>query len=226
MARVTKAFSLVVALLTVVAQVTITGVVTAMASEGGSRALASPESQAPPCTDAPPMVACPVDCSANAEVSIDELITGVTIALGLQPVDRCTHADIDGNGEVTVNELVQGVSMLLDGCPIPEGALYEARACEQPFRVWVQNPGVIAEAERILRGATPQKIIVGELRCGHGNFNGPWHWHLDPRTVEFAEVAMELCDGCPDFVERDLSYWLETVRRYCPWSTQLVRRVR
>lgn len=199
---------------------------------GGVMALSLPadnrmssESRIAACMDAPAMDACAVDCDANAEVTIEELVAGVAIALGLQPVARCPHADVDADGQVSVEELVRGVRMGLEGCTRKGGALYEFRACGQPFRVWMIDPAVIAEAERMLRGTEPQRIITGELRCGNGNFNGPWHWHLDAGSIAFAEVTIELCDGCPDFVDAELAYWLETVKRYCPWSAELVRRV-
>jgi hypothetical protein len=36
------------------------------------------------------------------------------------------------------------------------------------------------------------------------------------------EVTMELCDGRPSDVERDLDYWVDSVGRFCPWSSALV----
>jgi hypothetical protein len=38
-------------------------------------------------------------------------------------------------------------------------------------------------------------------------------------------AAIELCDGCPQMVEDDLDYWVETVGRFCPWSTRVLERV-
>jgi hypothetical protein len=40
--------------------------------------------------------------------------------------------------------------------------------------------------------------------------------------MSFAELAIELCDGCPAHIEADKPYWLETVREYCPWSARVV----
>ncbi|MEO3993764.1 MAG: hypothetical protein QN229_05640 [Desulfurococcaceae archaeon TW002] len=41
---------------------------------------------------------------------------------------------------------------------------------------------------------------------GDGGFNKSWGWHLDPDTVEVADVTIELCDGMPSFVESELDY--------------------
>ena len=49
------------------------------------------------------------DCDGNGQVSVDELVLGVTIALGMEPLDVCLAADGNGDGNVTV-ELSQGDS--------------------------------------------------------------------------------------------------------------------
>ena len=174
-----------------------------------------------------PISACVGDCNQDAEVSIDEIVTGVAIALGLSPLPTCTHMDRDGQGDVTIDEIIAAVRAALEGCPLDRGAIYEVRACDdERFRILLVDPQATQLAERILAGEEPQKIVIGDLRCGSGNFNGPWNWHLEPATVGFADVTIELCDGCPSFVETELEYWLDTVRRYCPWSAELLRRVR
>ena len=60
---------------------------------------------------------CVGDCTGNGNVSIDDLIRGVNIALGKQPLSSCTALDRNNNGEVSVAELVQAVGAALDGCP-------------------------------------------------------------------------------------------------------------
>lgn len=56
------------------------------------------------------------DCNGNGEVTVDELITGVNIALGAAPLGSCPRFDTDGNGMVTVDELVAAVNAALNGC--------------------------------------------------------------------------------------------------------------
>ena len=63
--------------------------------------------------------ACPGDCDGDGDVSINELIIGVNIALGAQPVTACAAMDSNADGTVTVNELIRAVSMALNGCPAP-----------------------------------------------------------------------------------------------------------
>jgi hypothetical protein len=61
----------------------------------------------PPCTG---------DCSGDGAVTINELITGVNIALGNQTLGVCPAFDANGDGEVTINEIIQGVTAALTGC--------------------------------------------------------------------------------------------------------------
>jgi hypothetical protein len=68
-------------------------------------------------TPIPPTPAvCVGDCDDSGTVTVDELIRGVNIALGLVPLDNCGSFDANGNGGVTVNELVQAVNAALEGC--------------------------------------------------------------------------------------------------------------
>jgi hypothetical protein len=63
--------------------------------------------------------ACPGDCNRGGDVSIDELITSVNIAIASTPVDGCAVADGNADGLVAINELIAAVSASLDGCPAP-----------------------------------------------------------------------------------------------------------
>jgi hypothetical protein len=61
-------------------------------------------------------VTCVGDCGGNGDVTVDEIVTGVNIALGTLPVGQCLAFDPSGNGEVTVDELIAGVNNALVGC--------------------------------------------------------------------------------------------------------------
>ena len=69
--------------------------------------------------NAPHIAFCTGDCNADGQVTIDELITAINIALGNAPLSACLEADTDGNGSVEVNELVIGVQSALQGCGAP-----------------------------------------------------------------------------------------------------------
>ncbi|MBX3025537.1 hypothetical protein KF840_11590 [bacterium] len=60
---------------------------------------------------------CPGDCNGDKQVAINELIIGVNIALGAQPVSACPSFDTNGDGSVAINELIGAVNAALSGCP-------------------------------------------------------------------------------------------------------------
>lgn len=60
--------------------------------------------------------ACAGDCSGDEQVTVDELVTAVNIALELRPVADCVAIDGNGDHQVTVDELVTAVNRALTGC--------------------------------------------------------------------------------------------------------------
>lgn len=60
---------------------------------------------------------CVGDCSSDTNVTVDEIVTCVNIALGTSAVDTCTQCDGDGGGSVTVDEIITSVNNALNGCP-------------------------------------------------------------------------------------------------------------
>jgi len=72
---------------------------------------------APPVSGA--AVGCVGDCDGDDRVTIDEIVTGVNVALGSLSLDRCRSFDCDGNGEVTVDCLIRAVIGALNGCAPP-----------------------------------------------------------------------------------------------------------
>ena len=55
----------------------------------------------------------PGDCNKNGVVSIDELVTGVSIALKKINISVCPEIDINNDGNVSIDELIQGVNSAL-----------------------------------------------------------------------------------------------------------------
>ena len=106
-------------------------------------------------------------------------------------------------------------------------AIFQVRACRgsrrapdgEVFQILLRNSDVIAQA-RALVGAGNRRIVAGTLAPGNGGFNAPWSWHLDPDTVAFPEVAIELCDGCPSDVEANGGHWGSG--SFCPWSSEII----
>lgn len=127
----------------------------------------------------------------------------------------------------TVAGIVASVGCSSPGAPTRAEAIFQVRACRgsrtapdgQVFRILLRDSSVISQA-RALVGAGGRRIVLGRLAQGNGGFNTPWNWHLDPDTVSFPQVAIELCDGCPSDVEASgVSYGAGT---FCPWTSEII----
>jgi hypothetical protein len=66
---------------------------------------------------------CVGDCNGDHQVTVNELIQMVNIALGTADVSTCLAGDANGDGEITVNEIVAGVNNALNGCTPQAGDL-------------------------------------------------------------------------------------------------------
>lgn len=127
--------------------------------------------------------------------------------------------------------LALGIFIILAGCSNQDsnenGRLFVVRVADERFVIKLLTQEQIEVAEAILEGMIPQKIVIGTLADGNGGFNHDplsgrsWSWHLVPETVSFADVAIELCDGKPSDIEENKQYWIETVRQFCPWGSQI-----
>ena len=77
---------------------------------------ATPVSPTPTETPPPPPQ-CLGDCNEDGQVTVDEIVTLVNIALGSTSISMCPNGDFDGGGTVTVDEIVTALNFALDGCP-------------------------------------------------------------------------------------------------------------
>ena len=105
-----------------------------------------------------------------------------------------------------------------------DGILATFDVAGERFRVWVTNRRTIEQIRDLQKGTSQATIPNGRILRGRGagRHNRPWHWHLDPRNIEMAENAIEVCDARPSYVEENRDYFVDQVGRYCPWSARLV----
>jgi hypothetical protein len=83
-------------------------------------ALALFSAAGPPATASATSVGfCVGDCNGDGAVTVDELIRGISIALGNRPLNDCPTFDPSDDGLVTVDEIVSAVANGLSGCPTP-----------------------------------------------------------------------------------------------------------
>ena len=106
----------------------------------------------------PPSVACSGDCNSDREVTIDELLTGVGIALGYRPPRDCPAIDFDADGAVSVDELVRAVGHALLSCTFERPGCHDAVEC-MPGSTCVP-PGIAAAC-----GACPATECQTDIDC-------------------------------------------------------------
>jgi hypothetical protein len=80
---------------------------------------ATPTASATPTLSATPTstpIPCTGDCNTDGQVTIDELLTAVNIALGNIPASTCEAGDANRDSEITVDEILTAVNNALNGC--------------------------------------------------------------------------------------------------------------
>jgi hypothetical protein len=61
-------------------------------------------------------VPCVGDCRDDGEVTVDDILVMVNIALGTAPITVCPAGDGNGDGQITIDDLLVAVNNALDGC--------------------------------------------------------------------------------------------------------------
>jgi len=64
-------------------------------------------------------VQCAGDCDHDGVVTVDEIMTGTSIALQLMPHSACPEADVNNDGSVTVDELIAAMNAATGSCRQP-----------------------------------------------------------------------------------------------------------
>ncbi len=139
------------------------------------------------------------------------LLTGSVVAVpGLAVPANSAHA-----AKPNINKLLK---------TLKTGALATFRVNGETLRVWTVNTKTIKDLKALKAGTSNAHIPNGRIfrGAGKGGYNKPWSWHLDPRDIQMAEVTTEACDGRPSYVEAHVAEFVDNVKRYCPWSAQLI----
>lgn len=86
------------------------------------------------------------------------------------------------------------------------------------FIIQLTDPAKIDAARKMMRGEIPTPgWIYGRLAEGDGGYNRDfgsnrrWTWHLEPDSIDFAEITAEALQTLPSFIEDDKTYWLGTM---------------
>ena len=118
--------------------------------------------------------------------------------------------------------VLMALAALLHACsddPSDVEAEFVVSAGDETFVMRVRDPETIRLAQENIERRN-QRFPIGPLLRGDGGFNAPWSWHFDPAEVRMTELAIEVCDGRPSYVEAHLADF----PTYCPWGARVIRR--
>jgi hypothetical protein len=109
---------------------------------------------------------CVGDCNGDGMVSINELILGVNIALGLQPPSACP-AFQNAQGVVDIAQLIKGVNNALNGCPSGNPTPTPTPTTGTD-RIYVVDPGILLAPPMGMCTGSSEPNCTVSADCGPG----------------------------------------------------------
>jgi hypothetical protein len=91
-------------------------------------------------------------------------------------------------------------------------------AGSEQYKIEITDPANLEIARNLLAGNEGPKIPNGIVIRDDPSVNEGYSWHIDPDSLEFADVTTEVCDGLPSDVENEII----TSEYYCPWAAEVV----
>ncbi|MFK0255003.1 calmodulin-binding protein [Streptomyces sp. NPDC090445] len=97
------------------------------------------------------------------------------------------------------------------------------------FVIKLTDPARIRQARDILSGVDTENVgVMGTIVKTPAAYNKPWKYHLDPNSVTFFGMAMEVCDANISYVNDHLGEVggaLLPRSTWCPWHSKLTREL-
>jgi len=79
---------------------------------------------------------CLGDCNGDEIVTVDELVSMISIALGERDLIDCKSGDADASGSIEVDEIIRAINHALSGCPDVEPRPFKTRI-DHPFEPYL-----------------------------------------------------------------------------------------
>lgn len=97
------------------------------------------------------------------------------------------------------------------------------------FVIELRDEEKIAHARRIVSGQETNRVHVhGRIVKRPASYNPRFSYHLDPNTINFFELAIEVCDADMSYVEEHLDEVCGAFLpgcHWCPWTSRVEREV-
>lgn len=133
---------------------------------------------------------CVGDCNNDGVVTVNELITMVTVALGTADVTACASGDRDGDGAITVDEILKAVDLLLGGTAIDVSGI-----CQVPGDTTSLKPCRDGTPVMLYRCADPRTCLTDPNRqpIAEGTVGPP------NASGAFAFTGLADCSATPNY---------------------------
>ncbi|MCW3480696.1 hypothetical protein OL229_14205 [Neisseriaceae bacterium JH1-16] len=100
---------------------------------------------------------------------------------------------------------------------------------EQEFIIQLTDQDKIDQALKILSGEEREAVhVMGRIIKRKAPYNPAWEYHLDPASISFFVMAIEVCDANMQYVEDHLDEACGAFLPGChwyPWNSRLTREV-
>ncbi len=106
----------------------------------------------------------------------------------------------------------------LSGCVPAHNPIATFQVVDETYKIELATPELVEHARELLAGQDVAAIPNGIVVRDDPGPNAPWSWHIDPATLTFANVTIEVCDGLPSYVEDGTV----TSDQFCPWSAKII----
>jgi hypothetical protein len=125
-----------------------------------------------------PAQTCVGDCDSGGQVTVDEILTMVNIALGDTSISACDAGDTNGDNQITIDEILTAVNNALRGCLLPiatstptdTAAASATPETPTPTPTASQTPGngAVSVAEAVARDAQGNALHFGQSLTTEG----------------------------------------------------------
>ncbi|KAI7884482.1 uncharacterized protein EV154DRAFT_522284 [Mucor mucedo] len=98
------------------------------------------------------------------------------------------------------------------------------------FVIQLTDDKLIKHARDLVSGATTDEPhLHGRIRKQTASYNPKYSFQLDPATIGFFNMAIEVCDAYLPYVEEHLDEACGAFLPgcvYCPWTSQITREIK
>lgn len=87
------------------------------------------------------------------------------------------------------------------------------------FVARASRPGLLDSVRAELNLPVDQRQFVnGPVRRAAAGENLGWRWAFEFNRWHLTDASAEVCDATPQYLDDNLTEWLDSLGHYCPWS--------